>query len=120
MMLRIWMAYILISNAGVGTITPLEELSLPPHIFQIINGMWETGFMMHLVKGTELVTGIMLLLNFYVPIALIGLIPVVVNILGIHIFLFNNLIGNGLYMFLICVFLVFRHREKYLPLLARK
>ena len=118
-LLRLWMGYILISNSGIGIITPLEDLGLPPHIFNIINGMWETGFMMHLVKGTELLTGIMILFNIYVPIALIALIPVVVNTFGMHIFLFNNFLGNGLYMFLVCAFLVFRHRTKFLGLLER-
>ncbi len=118
--LRLWMGYTLISNSGVGIIIPLEDLGLPDHIFQIINGMWDTGFMMHLVKGVELVSGIMIVFNFYVPIALIGLIPVVVNIFGMHIFLFNSFFGNGLYMLLICMFLVFRHKEKFIPLFTRK
>jgi len=117
---RIWMAYILISNAGVGIITPLEDLGMPEHIYNIINGMWETGFMMHLVKFTELVGGLMLLFNFYVPLALLALIPVVVNIYGVHVFLFNSVMTNGLYMLLICGFLVYRHRERFLPLVLLK
>ena len=119
MTLRVWIAYILISNSGIGIITPLEDLGMPPHIYEIINGMWKTGFMMHMVKAVELVTGIMILFNFYVPIALIALIPVVVNIYGIHIFLFESYLTNGLYMLLICGFLVFRHRDKYRYLIVR-
>lgn len=115
--LRFYMAYTLISNAGVGTITPLSSLGMPDHIYNILNGMWETGFMMHLVKLTELIGGLMLLFNFFVPLALLALVPVVVNIYGIHIFLFDNYITKGLYMLLICAFLVYRHREKYMPLL---
>ncbi|MBL7672390.1 MAG: DoxX family membrane protein [Bdellovibrionaceae bacterium] len=120
MVLRIWMAYILISNSGVGIITPLEELGMPPEIFEIINGLWKTRFMMHMVKAVELVTGLMLLFNFYVPLALLGLIPVVVNIYGIHIFLFNSYFTNGLCMLLVCGFLVFRHWDKYKHLVVRR
>lgn len=116
--LRLWMAYILITNAGVGTIKPLEDLGLPPHIYQILKGMWDTGFMMHLVKITELVTGLMLLFNLFVPIALIALIPVVVNIYGIHIFLFHSYLTQGLWMLMVCGFLVYRHRVKFRPLLS--
>jgi hypothetical protein len=119
MSLRIYIAYILISNSGVGVITPLEDLGMPPHIAEIINGMWKTGFMMHMVKAVELVAGLMLLFNVYVPIALVALIPVVINIYGFHIFLFNSYLTNGLYMLLICGFLVFRHRSKYKYLLVR-
>ena len=115
--LRVWMAYILITNAGVGTIKPLEELGLPPHIYQIIKGIWDTGFMMHLVKITELLTGIMLLFNLFVPLALMALIPVVINIYGMHVFLFDSYLTKGLSMLIICGFLVYRHRVKFKPLL---
>lgn len=116
--LRIWMAFILISNAGVGILKPLEDLGLPPHIYQIIKGMWDTGFMMHLVKATELITGLMLLFNFFVPLALIALIPVVINIYGIHIFLFDSYFTKGLSMLIICGFLLYRHQSKFRPLLV--
>jgi putative oxidoreductase len=119
-LLRIWIAYILVTNSGVGFITPLEKLGLPPHIFQILDGMWKTGFMMHMVKAVELTSGLMILFNFYVPVALLALIPVVINIYGIHIFLFHSIITDGLSMLLICGFLVFRHREKYRAILVRK
>ena len=115
--LRVWMAYILITNAGVGTLKPFEELGLPPHIYQIIKGMWDTGFMMHLVKITELLTGIMLLFNLFVPLALMALIPVVINIYGMHVFLFDSYLTKGLSMLIICGFLVYRHRVKFKPLL---
>ena len=116
--LRIWMAYILISNAGVGLIKPLEELGLEPHIYQIIKGMWDTGFMMHLVKATELITGLMLLFNIFVPLALMAFIPVAINIYGMHVFMFDSYLTKGLTMLLICGFLVYRHRVKFKPLLT--
>ena len=118
--LRLWMGYILISNSGVGTITPLKELGLPEHIYKIIKGMWDTGFMMHLVKIVELVGGILLVLNLFTPLALLALIPVVVNIYGIHIFLFDSFMTNGLFMLVTCVFLVIRNRTAYLPLLKAR
>lgn len=117
---RLWLGYILIINSGVGIITPLEELGMPDHIYNIIKGMWDTGFMMHLVKATELIAGVSLLLNAFVPLALVALVPVVVNIYGMHIFLFNSIHSKGLYMLLICVFLVYRNREIFKPLLVLK
>jgi putative oxidoreductase len=119
-LLRGWMAYILISNSGVGIWIPLESLGMPEPIYKIIKSMWDTGFMMHSVKAVELICGLALLFNFYVPIALLFLGPVVFNIYGMHIFLFNSYITNGLYMVLICGFLLFRHREKFRSLLVRK
>lgn len=117
---RVWIAYILVTNSVVGFLTPLESLGLPPHIFQILDGMWKTGFMMHMVKAVELISGLMILFNFYVPLALLGLIPVVINIYGLHIFLFHRIFTDGLTMLLICGFLVFQHQDKYRALFVRK
>jgi uncharacterized membrane protein YphA (DoxX/SURF4 family) len=113
-------AYILITNAPVGILTNLRDLGMPEHIFTIINAMWETGFMMHAVKAIELTAGLMLLFNFYVPLALLALIPVVINIYGIHVFLFHSYFTQGLFMLAVCIFLVYRHKDKYIPLLVRK
>lgn len=113
---RFWMGYILISNSVVGLITPLEDLHLPPHIHQIIQGMWDTGFMMHLVKATELIVGLMLIFNIFLPLALIAIVPIVINIYGIHVFLFHAYFTDGLYMLLVCLFLSYRHKKIFEPL----
>jgi hypothetical protein len=118
--LRAWMGYVLITNSGVGIITPLEELGMPDHIYIIIKGMWDTGFMMHLVKLTELLGGILLITNYYVPLALIALIPVVINIYGFHIFMFDSYLTKGLVMLLICGHLVWKHREIFKPFILRE
>ena len=107
MLARFWMGYILIKNSGVGTIIPLEGLGMPDHIFKIMKGMWDTGFMMHLVKLIELIGGILLVANIFIPLALTALIPVLINIYGVHIFLFNSYLTDGLYMLLISFFLLF-------------
>jgi hypothetical protein len=117
---RLWLAYILISNSGVGIITKLEDLGMPEHIYSIIKGMWDTGFMMHLVKGIELVAGLMLAFNIFVPLALVMLVPVVVNIYGIHIFLFGSFLTQGLAMLLICGVLIYNKRNSFTPLLKMK
>ena len=43
-----------------------------------------TGYMLPLIKGTEVVVGLLLLGNRYVPLALVLLAPVVVNIVAFH------------------------------------
>lgn len=118
-LLRLWLGYTLVTNAGIGLITPLADLHLPPHIYQMIQAMWDTGFMMHAVKLIELLGGIALIFNFQIPIVLLFLAPVIFNIYGMHIFVFHNYISNGLYMVLIMVFLFIRHREKYIGLIQQ-
>lgn len=46
-----------------------------------------TGYMFPLIKGTEVVAGLMLLSNRMVPLGLVLLAPILVNIAAFHIFL---------------------------------
>ena len=116
---RWWMAYILISNAGVGTLIPLEDLGMSAEMLTIFKSLWKTNFIMHAAKLIELLGGIALIFNFYTPLVLIALIPVVLNIYGIHIFLFGSIFTKGLGMLLICGYLAYKHRDKYKPLFSR-
>lgn len=116
---RFWVGYILISNSCVETIVPLESLGIPEPNYSILKAMWDTGFMMHVVKLIELIGGILLILNFRVPLILIALIPVLLNIYGVHIFMFNSYLTKGLGMLVVTGYLVHKHREKYIPLLKK-
>jgi hypothetical protein len=52
-----------------------------------VGGLGASGYFFPLLKGTELLAGLFLLGNRYVPLALTVLAPVVVNILAFHAFL---------------------------------
>lgn len=116
---RWWMAYVLISNAGVGTLIPLEDIGLTGEPLLVFQSLWKTNFLMHAAKIVELLGGIAFIFNFYTPLVLVGLVPVVVNIYGIHLFMFGNILTNGLGMLMICLYLLYKHRERYYPLLKR-
>ena len=118
--LRLWMGYIMVTNSRVGTLIPLESLGMPDHVYQIFKGMWDTGFMMHSVKLIELLGGVMLIFNFRTPLAILLLSPVIFNIYGMHIFVFNKVLSNGLYMVLILAFLAYRHRTYFLPFFKKE
>jgi hypothetical protein len=52
-----------------------------------LGGLAASGFMFPLIKGTEVIVGLLLLSNRFVPLALTVLAPIVVNILAFHLFL---------------------------------
>ena len=52
----------------------------------VMGGLFAAGYLMPLVKILEVVAGAMLLANKHVALALTLLGPIVVNILGLHIF----------------------------------
>ena len=75
-----------------------------------------TGYMFPLIKGTELVTGILLLANRWVPFALTVLAPVVVNIVAFHVFLAPAGLVLPLAVVALGVFLAWSERAAYAPL----
>src|SRR3954467_15524342 len=59
----------------------------PPAAGSFLGAMIATGYLLPLVKGTEVVSSLLLLGNRYVPLALALLAPVLVNIVAFHLFL---------------------------------
>lgn len=60
---------------------------LPDEAGALLGAFAASGYMFPLIKGTELVAGLLLLRGRFVPLALLLLAPVVVNILAFHAFL---------------------------------
>lgn len=92
---------------------PMEPGKATDFIMALVN----TGYMFPLIKGTEVVAGILLLIG-YVPIALILLAPVVVNIA-----LFHTVLAPDFKMFPIIIalglFLAWEQKERYAPLFKK-
>lgn len=70
-----------------------------------LGGLGASGYMFPLIKGTEVLAGVLLLAGRYVPLALTVLAPVVLNIVLFHAFLDPQalalplvLLGLGLYL----------------------
>ena len=51
------------------------------------NGLLASGYFIYLLKGTEIVCGLFLLLGVFVPLALVVLAPIVLNIFLLSAFL---------------------------------
>ena len=64
---------------------PAKTVSEPAGSF--ITALIDSGYLWTLTKAGEIVGGFMLLTNFYVPLALVLLAPIVVNIFCFHLFM---------------------------------
>jgi len=100
----------------------LQFLPAPPHpgpAGAFLGALAATGYMFPLIKGTEVLAGLLLLSNRAVPLALVLLAPIVVNIVAFHAILE----GSGLFIPLVIVALggslAFVHRAAYAPLFRR-
>lgn len=94
---------------------------MPPDAGAFLGAMVKTGYLMTLVKVTEVVCGALLLANLFVPLALVMLTPVVLNIFLFHAFLTPPKDTVGAVIFLVVhLFLIWQYRNHYKPLFAAK
>jgi uncharacterized membrane protein YphA (DoxX/SURF4 family) len=82
--------------------------------------LMKTGYMMPLIKGTEVLVGVLLLLNRFVPLALVVLAPVVVNIVAFHAFLAPTGLGMIAVIVVLQLYLAWNYRSTYRPLLTAR
>ena len=83
-------------------------------------GLAASGYFMTLLKVTELVCGILLVLGRFVPLALVILAPIVVNILMVHIFLDRTGLPVAIFLTAAFIFLGYYYRSAFAPLLTPK
>ena len=78
-----------------------------------------TGYLLVLEKSTELVCGLLLLLNFFIPATLAILAPIVVNILLFHIFVDPILLPLAIIVCVLEAYLLWIYRENYKSLFEK-
>ena len=97
---------------------PNPELSEAAGAF--FGGLAATGYMLPLVKLTEIVGGLFLLTGFYVPLGLALLAPVVVNIVAFHLFLDLAGLPISIVVLALEIFLAWSYRGAFAGMLAAK
>jgi putative oxidoreductase len=90
---------------------PQPPISGPPADF--FGALLATGYLFPLLKGTEVITGTLLLSGRLVPLALTVLAPVVVNIVGFHLFLAPSGLPLALVVVALGVFLAWSYRSAF-------
>lgn len=85
-----------------------------------MGGLGATGYFFPLLKGTEVITGLLLLGNRYVPLALTILAPIVVNIVAFHVFLAPTGIVLPLVIVALGIYLAYTERAVFAPMLQAK
>ena len=94
---------------------PQPPISGPPAEF--FGALVGTGYMVPLLAATEIIAGLMLLSGRFVPLALTFLAPVIVNILGFHLFLAKGGFALPLTVLAGEVYLAWAYRDAFAPML---
>lgn len=88
---------------------------MPQAAMDFAGAMMKTGYMFKLVGGTQLVAGVLLLFGLFVPLALILLMPVLVNIILFHAFLSPapGAFAPGIVLMVLELYLAWVYRDYY-------
>ncbi len=95
--------------------TPMSEGAVA-----FAGALMKTGYMFPLIAGTQVIVGALLLLNRFVPLALVLIAPIVVNIVAFHVFLEHSGLVIAIVVLLLEVYLVWAYRKAYRPMLTMR
>jgi uncharacterized membrane protein YphA (DoxX/SURF4 family) len=92
----------------------------PERAMAFMGGLASTGYMFPLIKGTEVVVGVLLLVNRFVPLALALIAPNVVNIVLFHAILEPSGLPMALAILAVELYLAWSYRDAYRAMLAAR
>ena len=103
---------------GFLNFIPQPKEPMPEGAVAFAGALMQTGYMMPLVMGTQLIVGVLLLANRFVPLALALIAPIIVGIVSFHLFLAPATIGPGVGVLVLELYLAWCYRSAFRPMLA--
>lgn len=119
--LRTLMGLIFIASSVVvlfGAVEPPADMPERAKTFQA--GMEATGYMLYLIKVTELLCGILLVSGLYVALSAVIIFPITLNIFLYHVFVLPDGLPVAIFLLAVNLILAYVHRDSYWPLFRRK
>ena len=92
----------------------------PPPALSFLSALLATGYMIPLLKGIEVIAGVFLLGNRFVPLALALLAPVLVNVVAYHAFLAPATLPIPLVLLAAELALAWIYRDAFAPMLRSR
>lgn len=92
---------------------------IPQEIIAVTGSLVAAGYM-QVVAATQVLVGVLLLINRFVPLALALLAPILIGILTFHIAMQPATIGPGVVATAMELYLAWAYRRAFLPMLAAK
>jgi putative oxidoreductase len=85
-----------------------------------IGGLFQAGYFFPLLKGIEVIAGVLLLAGIFVPLTLVVIAPISLQILLFHILLAPAGAAMGIVLVALNLYLAWAYRDSYKPLFQRK
>jgi len=107
-------------RAVLLNVAPPPDTPLPAAAEAFGTALHGTGYMLPLIKVTEVLAGALLLANCFVPLALVILAPVVLNIVAFHVFLTPGDVAMPIVLLVLELYLAWAYRSAYASLFVRR
>jgi len=114
------LAFLVFGLNGFLNFIPQPKTPMPEGAVAFAGALIKTGYMMPLVAGTQVLVGLFLLLNRFVPLALALIAPIIVGIITFHIFLAPSTIAPGIVVLILELYLAWSYRSAFSPMLGMK
>ncbi|SFA40526.1 DoxX protein [Pedobacter suwonensis] len=111
--------YIYASVIFFFNLMPKEMPAMSAAQTTFMSGVMASVYLMPLIKATELIGGILLLVNRTAPLAAVLIFPVTLNIFLYHAFLGPKDLPMVSAMLLLNLFLFYAYRARYLPIVSK-
>jgi uncharacterized membrane protein YphA (DoxX/SURF4 family) len=105
---------------GFFNFIPPPSTPIPEPAMDFIGALMKTGYMFQLIKGTEVLVGLLLLLNRFVPLALALIMPIIVNIVLFHTRLAPSGAAMTFVILALELYLAWSYRNVFRPMLAAR
>ena len=103
---------------GFFNLIPPPTIPLPEKAAAFAGALANTGYMLQLIGATQLIVGLLLVLNRFVPLALALFAPFIVNSIAFHIFLEHSGLPMATVFLALEVYLGWAYRNAYRPMLT--
>ncbi len=91
---------------------------MPEGAGAFVGALMKSGYMFPLIMGTQLLVGILLLVNRFVPLALALIAPIIVGIVTFHVCLAPSGLGMALVVLILELYLAWAYSPAYRSMLA--
>jgi putative oxidoreductase len=105
---------------GLNGFVHFLPMTPPPGLAGQYAGVLYQSHHIHIVWALQIISGILLLINRYVPLALVILAPIIVNILLFHALMAPSGLPMAFLVLILWLFVAFRVREAFAGLLVQR
>lgn len=117
--IRILLGLVMLASGVSGLMMGNSTNGVPPNMVAFTRVFWASGIF-QMVKVTEVVAGLMLVIGLWPALATLFLAPDVVGIVIVNARLMPSFLWIGVIVFLLTAYLGYAYWDKYKPLFTRK